>query len=94
MIVFTVQVEAMSKKDFTADGIRMFHQECGGGSITRSGDADWKLYCERCHLEVWVARTVDGNAALALTATDGDTRQIEARYPHMYEIIATRRKHS
>lgn len=83
MITFHVRVETLARDDFAANDLRLFHQECGGGPIRRSGEADWCLYCTRCHLDVWVVRTLEGNAALARTAIDGETRSIEALSAHV-----------
>jgi hypothetical protein len=76
--MFTVAVERKTPDEqFTAEGIKLFHQECGGGAITISMDIRyWTLRCIRCHTETSVPVSKDGTALLMKTAIDGGSRKI------------------
>jgi hypothetical protein len=90
-MAFTVAVESKSPDEqCTADDIKLFHQECGGGEITRSeeeirggvenkptGAAYWQLHCKRCHTNALVRASNNGTALLMKTATDGESREIQ-----------------
>lgn len=94
-MTFTVVVERKSPDEqFTADGIKLFHQECGGGQITRTGDeghTDWKLHCRRCRTSAFVEVSKDGTALLMKTAIDGESRQIKKRGHWDDDILAIAR---
>ncbi len=61
-MTFTIAVERKSSDEqFTANDIKLFHQECGGGEITISGKVGgWGLYCRRCQMEGSVERSGAG----------------------------------
>jgi hypothetical protein len=94
-MTFTVAVERRSPDEqFKAEGIKLFHQECGGGEITRrdegpAGEPDhWSLQCRRCHVIVNARVSKNGTALLMKTAIDGESREIEKYYDLEDDIYA------
>jgi hypothetical protein len=87
-MTFTVAVERKPPDEqFAAEDIKLFHEECGGGEITRSNDCGWLLRCKRCHISINVEVSKDGTALLMKTATDGKTHKIKSHYEGKEEEI-------
>jgi hypothetical protein len=86
--MFTVAVERKAPDEqFTAEDIKLFHQECGGGAITISMDiSHWRLHCIRCHTKTSVPVSKDGTALLMKTAIDGGSRKIPKYYENDDDI--------
>jgi hypothetical protein len=89
-MTFTVAVERKSPDEqFTADDIELFHEECGGGKISRSSigqagyassPASWALQCNRCHTTEYLPVSEAGTALLMKTAVDGKSRKMKGCY--------------
>ena len=72
MITFTIEVEKeIADKDFRFNDLKMFHQQCCGGTI--AFNEDYLLRCKRCGTKVYRIKEKE-KIEIIKTAIDGQVR--------------------
>jgi len=75
-----IEVRPMrADEDFTFGDLELFHQDCGGGVITKKEDKNhgwWNFKCNRCGANGTIYVDHKGTIGLIQTAIDGKTRQV------------------